>query len=438
MRLRSAGSLATSLLLHASLLASGAWIVSRSLSSQRTAPPAATLVEVGVEAPGLELPGVPRGGWSESNAAPEIIDPPPTQAFGGERLPRPDTERAGRGGSATGARALNLASSIEDVTLERELFNALHRSQVQRLRTAKSRESRDDRRATPEPMQMTFVASGIGARRERRPVADTAPARGALDGTAPSQRGGTPGGSHELHAERRAMAAGTVERGGEAERRAAGVSDGSARRDVRLSADVALTRPRVVAARAAVPTETRGRPNDVVDSSQEVASNVQALLQASTAGGPAGADRGGTPEAGATGSGASGGSGSRSDAAGFGTGARRSAGDDPRLTDYFRELLNRVDWHEAFPTWAIAEGRGGVAVVGVTLRADGSVADARIVRPSGVAEFDRNVLHAVKRAAPFGAPPKAFGSALRVNLKFDALNPAVGRNGTGRGRGQPR
>jgi TonB family protein len=97
-------------------------------------------------------------------------------------------------------------------------------------------------------------------------------------------------------------------------------------------------------------------------------------------------------------------------------------------------MVSRVDWQRAFPIWAIADGRGGVAVVGVTVLADGRVTDVRVVRASGIAEFDRKLVDAVQRAAPFGPLPKTFGSSVRVSMSFDALNPAVGRIGPGRGR----
>jgi len=436
MRLRSAGSLVTSVLLHAGVLASGAWLLSRSLASDASASKGATLVEVALvdDAAGA-LPGSTFGevvGVPVPTPAPEPREPPPN---GGERMPRPDLERIGRGGEPTGAHALNLAASIDDVTLEREIINALHRSQTQRLQTSDKRMSVDDRRATPEPMTMTFVASGEGARAERRPVARFEPSRGELGTELPRSRGGTLGGPRESNGVVATTAAGAVQEGSRSEQpSAAGITDGARDRDARASAAVTLARPLVPPARAALPTETRGRPNDIVDSPQEVATPAQSVLDASTAGGERGADRGGERGAGRAGAGAPGTAGSRSEAAGFGPGPRRAASDDPRVTSYFREMVNRVDWQRAFPSWAIADGRGGVAVVGATVLADGRVTDVRILRASGIAEFDRNLVDAVQRAAPFGPLPKSVGSSVRVSMSFDALNPAVGRIGPGRGR----
>jgi TonB family protein len=93
-----------------------------------------------------------------------------------------------------------------------------------------------------------------------------------------------------------------------------------------------------------------------------------------------------------------------------------------------------VDWSDAFPEWAIAQGRSGVAVVRITMRSDGTVAELRLLRSSGVREFDENVLRAIERAAPFDPIPAALGrQSLALNFAFDATNPAVGRSGRGPG-----
>jgi TonB family protein len=103
------------------------------------------------------------------------------------------------------------------------------------------------------------------------------------------------------------------------------------------------------------------------------------------------------------------------------------------LGRYYSQLLSQVDWHDAFPDWAIAEGIGGVTIVGLTLDQNGRVSALSIVRPSGIAEFDRNLLAAIRRDAPYGPLPAAAGARLRVNIAFDAMNPVVGREGVGPG-----
>ena len=99
--------------------------------------------------------------------------------------------------------------------------------------------------------------------------------------------------------------------------------------------------------------------------------------------------------------------------------------------------MRRVDpyWKDAFPTWAIAEGRGGIAIIGMTLERGGRVSGLKVVRSSGVTDFDQNVVLALQRAAPYGPLPASLGAGpVTVNVSFDALNPIVGRVGPGRGR----
>src|SRR5260221_6228495 len=90
-----------------------------------------------------------------------------TSAGGGPVERHPDTERGGRGGSRTAREAAtNLASSIDPITLETDPLTHLDRSQVSRLRTAAERRSWDDHRSTPNPMQLTFLATAAGSVRE--------------------------------------------------------------------------------------------------------------------------------------------------------------------------------------------------------------------------------------------------------------------------------
>jgi TonB family protein len=92
-------------------------------------------------------------------------------------------------------------------------------------------------------------------------------------------------------------------------------------------------------------------------------------------------------------------------------------------------------WENAFPEWALVKGKGGTAVVGMTILADGTIRDIHIVRASGVPEFDKNVAHALELASPYGPPPVAFRrTGLELNIAFDAVNPVVGRLGPGPGR----
>jgi hypothetical protein len=89
MRLRSAGSLATSVLLHVGVLASGAWLLSRSLAADAS-PKAARLVEVALvdDAAGA-LRGSTLGEIAGVPAPTQRPEPREPRANGGERTPPP-------------------------------------------------------------------------------------------------------------------------------------------------------------------------------------------------------------------------------------------------------------------------------------------------------------------------------------------------------------
>jgi protein TonB len=67
----------------------------------------------------------------------------------------------------------------------------------------------------------------------------------------------------------------------------------------------------------------------------------------------------------------------------------------------------------------------GDVLVGFTIRKDGSVTDVRVLKGSGFAKFDKNVLAAIKKAAPFGPLPPSLGGELRVTAPFEGSNPAI-------------
>lgn len=431
-------ALAASVLLHVASLGAGGWLVARSLEASPAPLVKDAVLQVELAPTEVELPSVWGDDVAGSPKTDEVLPESPAEGGGGgERVARPDMRRAGRGGtSEVNEAALNLADSNDGITLNRDPLNRLdQRSQVQRLRTARERRSWDDRRATPQPGELSFLASGDQGRQYRRPPALSDPSAGL----ARLQRASTQGGSAGLPAgeDTSADAAlGSARVGGERRRSGTGVADGRPGRDYRESARVAYARPWVPAGRAAVPAPERGRPADTMDSSQDVASRVASLIHASTAGGTLGRGAGGVastePQ---PGSGGVSGGGSRSSANGVGFGPRRDDAPDPRLVTYFRDVQRRVRWDRAFPDWAINDGLGGVAIIGITVRPDGRLAKVHVVRASGVSEFDRNLVAAIERAAPFAPLPDMLGVAeLSGHLRFDAVNPAVGREGPGPGR----
>ncbi|HEX2870230.1 MAG TPA: energy transducer TonB [Polyangiaceae bacterium] len=423
------------MLLHASLLSGGAWLLARSLAGSPP-PPVAKLAPTAIELEAdVALPEVAALGPEASE--PTSLPPPLEVTTGGRHAPRPDLDSPGRGGERTSAeQATNLTSSIDPIALERDPETERDRSQVSRLRTARFRESREDRRATPTPMELTFLATGAGHVRARRAFSASDPARGILSGTEASTPGTKVGGqgATSIGAEPDAAVGGPVA-GSDAARFGQGARDGRDAQEFHAAARVLFARPLVPAARASVPAEFQGRPNDNLDSNQEVAAKVSSLLHASSAGGQVGPGVGG--ERGGSTPGALGtkGAGSRSSPSGSAFG--KDFADDPGFSGYSRALRSQLAsvLAKAFPDWAIEQGRGGHVIFEMTLSAAGKPTAVRLVRPSGVGEYDDNVLRAVRAVASFGRLPQGFGAPAQFRVSWDALNPVVGREGPGPGGG---
>ena len=436
-------SLLTSFALHGFALVVGAWLVSRSLLDESEAGRApAKGVEVDVAVDGLDLPPMSKAGIAGAPERAQIPEPRLVVAGGGEHVPRPEQRRAGRAGSSESPQpALNLADSDDGLTLNRDALNRFDRSQLQRLHTSPERRSLDDRRATPTPTELSFLATGPGRVLERRPVASSNPSNGSRSGGEPSALGGRLGGAEVEPGGGPEQVAGGGVLGSDRDRDPAGIPNSARGRDYRFSAAIAVARPQVTRSRAAVPAPELGRPNDTVDSSKDVATAVTSLIHASTAGarrrgsGPGGELGVGNPAAGGFQ-----GPGSRALPSGSGPGPARDSGSDARLGIYTAGVRNRLaGWEHAFPHWAIAAGRGGMTTLAFTILPDGSIADLRVARSSGIDEYDRKLLDHVRSSVPFAPPPAIQGlRSLPLLFTFDAMNPAVGRDGPGRGRANPR
>jgi TonB family protein len=394
-------------------------------AESRTLPPDAVVA--------IELPTFSEGTLlADREVVPEGTAP---TAHGGATIARVDTGTLGRGGQATGARAVNLAAVDEDMRLSPELTSRLDRDQQQRLKTATFRTTREDRRATTNPMEVTFLATGKGEHEERRPSAESDPSRGSLASPRPaSVRGGHPGTRDVDQVEGPGATPGAMQRGQLVASPGVGVRNGEAGARHAEAARIAQGRPAVAEGPVTITGSFRGRPNDTVDSDQEVASIVQSAMHASFAGGLAGDGRGGSNGP-ASDPGAGGTQGRGSTARVLGTGD----GDvfdwftnDPMLLPYFRKIHAKVDplWRDAFPKSAMLELKQGTVIIEFTIAADGS---ARVtwppLRPSGVDEFDKNCAEAIRRASPFEPIPAALReagrSSLRIRAPFVAKNPIV-------------
>jgi TonB family protein len=358
------------------------------------------------------------------------VEGTPPEARGGATIARVDSQTGGRGGTITGARAINLAAIDEGLRLSPDVLSRLDRDQYQRLRTERLRTTHEDRRATTNPMELTFLATGTGEHQERRPKAAFDPSRGSLVAPRASVQGGDPGAMPDEEDESAGTPRGASRAGQLVASPGLGVREGMPGTDHHAGARIARGRPDVTEGPVTIPAVLRARPNDTVDSDQEVATTVQSLIHASVAGGLGGEGRGGTagPES-DPGAGGTHGRGSISRALGSGEGTIFDwYTNDPALLPYFRKIHAKVNplWRDAFPKSAMLELKQGTVILEFTILENGT---ARVswppVRPSGVDEFDRNCADAIRRASPFEPLPAVFGKSLRVRAPFTAQNPII-------------
>jgi TonB family protein len=92
---------------------------------------------------------------------------------------------------------------------------------------------------------------------------------------------------------------------------------------------------------------------------------------------------------------------------------------------YLSRLKQKVDPLWEFPRDLAMRMEQGDVLVAFTIRKDGSVKDVHVIKGSGFPTFDRNVLRAIKKAAPFEPLPATFGSELTVTAPFEGSNPAI-------------
>jgi TonB family protein len=423
-------AIAASVAFHAALTAGLSWMAYRSLAVERAEAPQVFESSPVSTTIAVELPSIGDGTLVDEESVDPSSEPPRMMA--GDTVAHLDTGAPGRGGEASvRSPALNLADGDERMRLSPDLLSRLDRDQLQRLRVARARASWEDRRSTTHPAELTLVSTGPGAVRERRPMAAYEPNRGAVESPSASVRGASLGDRRDDAApdgsdgRRGGATLGTIV--GAPGR---GLFAAPAGLDHRVSAPVASARPAVAPGPVAMPANARARPRDNVESEQEVATAIQALVHASTAGGVPGEGEGGSAGSGEAGAGAMSGAGSRARPLGLGEGDVYDYWTtDPRLLPYFRQIHAKIDplWADAFPKSALFELKQGTVIIELTILADGQVAVSwPPVRPSGVEEFDRNCAEAIRRAAPFPPIPRELGARrLRIRAPFVANNPIV-------------
>jgi TonB family protein len=434
---RVASAWAFSVVGHAVALGLGGLLLASSLDRRvpvaTVTPPPAPQKEDVVE---IDLPTVVDGS--------QLLRPPPPPQLpsealprgGGEAMPRLDTGHAGRGGTDTSSTpAMNLADRDDELLLSPEVMSRLDSSQIQRLRASRRRASREDWRASREPMELTFLAEGRRDVRPDRPEhrklsASNPSAGGRAWGPVARQGGALGAGELPPGIGEQARLVGSPIEGSAHASAGRGVRDGAPGEDHRDTALVAFARPYVNEGTPSVPSDVRDRPTDNVDAEQQVALRMQSILHASNAGGAAGPGTGGQAGRGAAGSGGKDGPGSISHA--LGTGQGDGVDVDPRdrrRSEYIRQIHAKLgphtQWRQLISVATAAEGVQGVVTVTVTILADGSVAAASLTRSSGTPELDENYRRAVLKAAPFGPLPPELGTTFRLALPLDLRNPAV-------------
>ena len=408
----------------------GLWLVVRVLSaSGAPAPfPDTNPAPTGSGEVTIDLPASGDGLVAEERP-PDLAGEVPKPS-GGESVARLDTGVPGHGGDGRAEPALNLADRDERMRLSPDMVSRLDRDQLQRLRVARVRQSWEDRRATTHPMELTLVVTGDGTRLERRTSSPTEPSRGALRSPPPSERGGDLGSSPDRADGETDPRPGGALLGSLRGAPGVGVDRARAGSDHRTAAPLGSARPDVVQGPVSVPATEHARPNDDVDSDQEVATAVRSLVHASTAGGTSGEGQGGSGGGGEAGASGVLGAGSRGRPMGVGSGDIFDFWtNDPRLVPYFRRLHARINplWANAFPKSALYDLKQGTVILQFTVSASGQV-NVRWppIRPSGIDEFDRNCADAIRRAAPLPPIPPELGvSSLTIRAPFVANNPMV-------------
>lgn len=373
-----------------------------------------------------------------------------------------DFER-GQGGDGVGVTdAVRLASQADDITLQDSPMTTVGVAQAQRIRTANDRATEESRRATPNPSNTPFLASGHGEHRERRRVAEVDPREGApratpaaLAGAASLRRSSNSlatdqhvdgmivfvGAADASHMQPQnsptAAVSGTTADGSEmrvGDARSSvgrGIQDGRTERESD-AARVANGRPPVDQAHAATQTPWRsGEVRDNQDAELLAARMLQSMVDSSQrSGARAGVGNGGVGGGGAAGVGGGGEAGGRAHSYAPGAGhAGALDTHDSRYRMWMLELQGRVAQALSFPRARQLAMDEGQSVFHVFVRRDGTLAQApRLVRSSHFDDLDNAASAAIQHSAPFSPVPADVASGvdvLRITVPVNFSNPMV-------------
>lgn len=396
------------------------------------------LIDLEPSGPGMGAGGTPGRGRMTSEADRALP--------GGARPPQNiDAQNRGEGGDAQGdPDAILLLHRADGVVLFDSPLNNLAAAQSQRIRTASDRATLERRRATPNPGDAAFLASGTGRHQERRPVSELETAPGArrappasVEGARPAQeQRGTMAGvlvqgssTRETAAPRRSGAS-DAPRGSEPSP-GVGILDGRGARRTQ-AAPVDHARPPVDRGRAATQADAIDRRiRDRDDAELLARSMMQSWVESTTRSGPrAGPGRGGVGGGGHAGSGGGRGEGGRARAYGPGDGSFDALDtSDARYRRWFVASRRRVHDALRFPRKRALAMDQGISIYSIQVRRDGSLAaPPRLVRSSGFEDLDRAALAAIHQATPFAPLPDDLAperDSLRIRLPIEFSNPMV-------------
>ncbi|MFK7988716.1 MAG: TonB family protein [Sandaracinaceae bacterium] len=366
------------------------------------------------------------------------------EAGGAESAQNIDARHRGEGGDSQGAQdAILMVDTSSGIVLFDSPLNNLAARQAQRIRTARSRATQEDRRATPNPDDQAFLASGRGIHQERRPVSASDATQGArqapvasVEGALPSLQaagavGARPQPDGTMPVQPQRSEASQSSAGTRAPSPGTGILAGQGARHGR-AANVAHGRPPVDLGPAATPAESREiRIRDNRDAELLAASLTASWVQSSTRSAPrSGEGRGGVGGGGTPGVGGGRQEGGRASTHGPGDG-RFAALDtsDARYRRWFLQNRRRVFEALRFPRARALAMDQGTAIFTVVVRRDGTLASSpRLVRSSGFDDLDAAARQAVDQATPFTPLPADLAphlSRISIRLPIELSNPMM-------------
>lgn len=356
-----------------------------------------------VELPAGEVPDVVPGSHSRSSESTANPHPRADRELPGKR-------RASRGGGATGG--------PDDFTgrRDRETYRTQSWNDPDDTRLPRHEQGRRRSATVRSPESLTRQRErGFAERTERRRRAQQGAEQAAQGGVDSSQPGG--GG---LPADRRDWRSADPMFSGPAGRadskRVAGRTSARGR---------ALTEVGAPATEADTRGQLRDRENVGAASSELDPAPIE-MTQAS-AGGRAEGVRGQRPGPGISARG-QGRTGTAASSARTGDADAMPSVQARRRNPYFRRMYRRMDELIEYPKDLALALRQGEVVIRFKLSAGGQMSDLMLTKSSGYPAFDKQVLRAVRKAAPFGRVPTAVldgRSAIRVSVPYKFKNPLI-------------